>query len=46
MWLWPHTDEQYALLPVPARDADALAGAYYVTSTSRSAAALPWAEVG
>jgi hypothetical protein len=46
MWLWPHTDVQYALLPVPARDADAFGWRYYRHLYFQERRRAAWAEVG
>ncbi len=46
MWLWPHTDEQYALLPVPIRDEDVYGWRYYRRHYFQERQHAAWAEVG
>jgi hypothetical protein len=46
MWLWPYTGKQYALLPVPARAADAFGWRYYRHLYFRERRHAAWAEVG
>ena len=46
MWLWPHTDRQYALLPVPIRDEDVYGWRYYRRDYFQERRRAAWAEVG
>ena len=46
MWLWPHTERQYALLPVPARDEDIYGPRFYGRYYFEERRPAAWAEVG
>jgi membrane-bound metal-dependent hydrolase YbcI (DUF457 family) len=46
MWLWPHKDRQYALLPVPVRDDDVYGWRYYRYHYFQERRHAAWAEVG
>lgn len=46
MWLWPHKDKQYALLPVPVRDDDVYGWRYYGRYYFQEHRPAAWAEVG
>jgi len=46
MWLWPHKDKQYALLPVPVRDDDVYGWHYYRRYYFQQRQHAAWAEVG
>jgi hypothetical protein len=46
MWLWPRTDKQYTLLPVPIRDDDLYGWRYYRCHYFQERRQAAWAEVG
>jgi hypothetical protein len=46
MWLWPHTDTQYALLPVPIRDDEYYGWRYYRYHYVQKRKHAVWAEIG
>jgi hypothetical protein len=46
MWLWPHTERQYALLPVPVRDDDIYGPHFYGRYYFEERRPAAWAEVG
>ncbi len=46
MWLWPHTDTQYALLPVPLRDEKVYGWRYYRYYYFQVRQRAAWAEMG
>lgn len=46
MWLWPHTEKQYALLPVPVRDDDIYGPRFYGRYYFKERQPAAWAEVG
>jgi hypothetical protein len=45
MWLWPHTNRQYALLPVPLRDNDLYGWRYYRYHYFQMRRRAAWAEM-
>ncbi len=46
MWLWPHTNRQYALLPVPLRDDQIYGWRYYRYHYLRERQRAVWTEIG
>lgn len=46
MWLWPHTNRQYALLPVPVRHDDIYGPRFYGRFYFEERRPAAWAEVG
>jgi hypothetical protein len=46
MWLWPRTDRQYALLPVPLRDDDLYGWRYYRYHYFQVKQRAAWTEMG
>jgi hypothetical protein len=46
MWLWPHSEQQYALLPVPVRDDDVYGWRYYRHYYLQERRPAAWTEIG
>jgi hypothetical protein len=46
MWLWPHSNQQYALLPIPIRDDDIYGWRYYRHHYLQERRQAAWTEIG